>query len=187
METYKIILARQVRNTLQDVFLRAILEIDAELDRARATALVNDLLTGREVVIHGFSSDEAERLIEKTRPYGIRGSIELDECPTCQSPLTRVLNLWHVWVSGKERVSISSGRAILGPDDEKLVPDCVCLACFPEWREYHFLALQYNEYHQAKIEAVAAQSFERARLLRDRQEGLRPQMKALMDRLQGRS
>ncbi|HEY2250697.1 MAG TPA: hypothetical protein VGH74_06535 [Planctomycetaceae bacterium] len=187
METYRIILAREVRNKLQDVFLRANLEIEAGLDRARATAIVNDLLAWREVAIHGLSNDEAARLIEKIRPHGIRCSIELDECPTCQSPLSRVLSRWRVWLSEKQHASISSGRAILGPDNNKPAPDCVCVVCFPEWREFHSLALQYNEHQLAKEEAVAAYNFEKARLLRNRQDELRAEMDALMDRLHGRS
>ncbi len=65
MKTYKIVLAREVRNKLQEVVLRPILEICGELGRARATAIVTDLLAGREAAIHGFSSDEAARLVEK--------------------------------------------------------------------------------------------------------------------------
>jgi hypothetical protein len=187
MKTFKIVLTREIQNKLQEVVLRCLLEIDAGLDRARATAIVADLLAGREVAIHGFSRDEAAPLIERIQSHGVRCSIEPDECPKCHSPLTRVVSHWRVLVSGRQHASISSGRAILGPDDGKLAPDCVCLACFPEWREFHRLAFQYNEYQLAKEEAVAAQDFEKAGLLRDRHDELRPRLDALTDRLRGRS
>ena len=185
METYKIVLARD-DNEPQGVVLRAILEVYGGLDRARATAIVTDLLAGRESAIHGFSSDEAQRFIEKIGPHGVRCSIEPNKCPTCHSPLIRVLNHWR-WLSPAQRALISSGRAILGPDDAKPTPDRVCLACLPEWRDFHRIAFQLEEWQSAKEESLAAQDFDNARLLRDRQQELRPRLQAVAERLRGRS
>jgi hypothetical protein len=183
MDTYKIILTCDVGNELQELPLGQVLAFDAVLGHRGGKALVAELVRVREVAIHGFSYKDASLLVERIRQFGARCAIERDECATCRSPMTRVLSDWQTWLSPQQRALISSGRAIVGPNDGMANPDCVCLTCFPEWRDVHQLALELEEGQRAKEEAIAVQDFDRARLLRDQQYELRPRFEALLERL----
>jgi hypothetical protein len=183
MDTYRITLTRDFEIELQELPLRVLVEYHAVLGRSRAKAVVADLLRAGEVVIHGFSAEEASQIVEKIRPLGARCSIERDLCPVCGSPLTRVLSDWRVVLSAQQRALAVSGRAILGPDDRNATPDSVCLACVPEWREFHRLALQDYDWQIEKEHAVADSDFDRARSIRDQQAEPRRRLQALLERL----
>jgi hypothetical protein len=95
--------------------------------------------------------------------------------------------LWNrVRLSGQDKTDIDAGHAILGGPIQKEAPAWACLDCAPDWLEVHRLGLQDYQWQRAKEAAVCAYEFETAARLRDRQNELRPQLAALVDKLLNR-
>ena len=147
------------------------------LFRIWGESLVSALLKVPPIV--GIASADQEWLVEQIRSFGASYTAERHECPTCRSQMVSVLAGWRTLLSSKQQRLIASGRAVLGPDDGKPIPDSVCLTCFPEWAEFQRLAVEEYEVQLEKEAAIADGDFERAVLTRDRQHELRPRVKAL--------
>jgi len=140
-------------------------------------SLLSPLLKVPPIV--GVASADQEWLVEQIRSFGASCPAEQHECPTCRSQMVNVLAGWRTLLCSKQQRLIASGRAVLGPDDGKPIPDSVCLTCFPEWTEFQRLAVEEYEVQLEKEAAIADRDFERAVLMRDRQHELRPRVKAL--------